>query len=223
MKGATDTRSRLAILASGNGSNTQAIVDACSSGIIPASIVVIGSNRPGAGVLNRAQRAGIPQLVVDHRNYPQREEFDRAMLAGLKPYSPDLVILAGFMRILTPTFIASFSGRLLNIHPSLLPKYPGLNTHARALAAGDREHGATVHFVTEELDGGPPALQATLPVMAGDSADTLAARVLDLEHCIYPLAVSWWVTGRLQLLAGEVTLDGKQTPATGVPYCRSNA
>lgn len=215
---ATDSLSRLAILASGSGSNMQAIADACSNGSIPARISVVGSNRPGAGVLERARHAGIPQVVVDHRDYATRDAFDRAILAELEPHAPDLVVLAGFMRILTPLFIASFPGRLLNIHPSLLPKYPGLKTHARALAAGDREHGATVHFVTDELDGGPPVLQAALPVMQNDSADTLAARVLELEHRIYPLAVSWWVTGRLRLTAGEVTLDGKKIPATGIPY-----
>lgn len=218
MIGRADSLPRLAILASGNGSNMQAIADACSDGSIPARITVIGSNRPGAGVLERARRAGIPQVVVDHREYATRDAFDRAILAELEPHAPDLVVLAGFMRILTPLFIASFPGRLLNIHPSLLPKYPGLKTHARALAAGDREHGATVHFVTDELDGGPPVLQAALPIMQNDSADTLAARVLELEHRIYPLAVSWWVTGRLRLTAGEVTLDGKKIPATGIPY-----
>ncbi|TCO75961.1 phosphoribosylglycinamide formyltransferase [Chromatocurvus halotolerans] len=216
--GAADSLSRLAILASGNGSNMQAIADACSDGTIPARITVIGSNRPGAGVLERARRAGIPQVVVDHRDYATRDAFDRAMLAELEPHAPDLVVLAGFMRILTPLFIASFRGRLLNIHPSLLPKYPGLKTHARALAAGDREHGATVHFVTDELDGGPPVLQARVPIIPDDNADTLAARVLELEHRIYPQAISWWVKGRLRLTAGEVTLDGKTMPATGIPY-----
>lgn len=215
---AADSLPRLAILASGNGSNMQAIADACRDGTISARITVVGSNRPGAGVLERARRAGIPQVVVDHRDYATRDAFDRAMLAELEPHTPDLVLLAGFMRILTPQFIASFRGRLLNIHPSLLPKYPGLKTHARALAAGDREHGATVHFVTDELDGGPPVVQATVPITQNDNADTLAARVLELEHRIYPLAVSWWVTGRLRLTAGEVTLDGKKVPATGISH-----
>lgn len=215
---AADSLSRLAILASGNGSNMQAIADACSDGTIPARIAVIGSNRPGAGVLERARCAGIPQIVVDHRDYATRDDFDRAMLAELEPHAPDLVILAGFMRILTPRFIASFRGRLLNIHPSLLPKYPGLKPHARALAAGDSEHGATVHFVTDELDGGPPVLQASVPIMPDDNADTLAARVLDIEHRIYPTAIAWWVTGRLRLTEGEVTLDGKRMPASGISY-----
>src|SRR6056297_221851 len=180
--GTADSLPRLAILASGSGSNMQAIVDACNDGTIPARITVVGSNRPGAGVLERAHRAGIPQVILDHRDYATRDAFDRAMLAELEPHAPDLVILAGFMRILTPLFISSFRGRLLNIHPSLLPKYPGLKSHARALAAGDREHGATVHFVTEELDGGPPVLQASVSVMPEDNADTLAAKVLELEH-----------------------------------------
>src|SRR6056297_2382007 len=215
--GTADSLPRLAILASGSGSNMQAIVDACNDGTIPARITVVGSNRPGAGVLERAHRAGIPQVILDHRDYATRDAFDRAMLAALAPHAPDLVILAGFMRILTPVFIAPFRGRLLNIHPSLLPKYPGLATHARAIAAGDREHGATVHFVTEELDGGPPVLQARVPITAADSAETLAARVLDIEHRIYPVAVAWWISGRLELTAGGAQLDGRILPASGMP------
>ena len=218
MTTAPDSPTRLAILASGNGSNAQAILDACERGAIAARVTLIGSNRPGAGVLDRARRAGIPHAVVDHRQYATREAFDHALLAALQAHAPDLVILAGFMRILTPVFITPFSGRLLNIHPSLLPKYPGLHTHARVLAAGDHEHGATVHFVTEELDGGPPALQGKVPVTANDTIESLAKRVLDLEHRLYPMAVAWWVSGRLRLSAGEVMIDAQRAPATGIPY-----
>lgn len=213
-----DTLPRLGILASGDGSNMQAIADACTSGRIPARVAVVCSNRPGAGVLRRARASGIAEAVVDHRAYRDREDVDRALLAALAPHAPDLVILAGFMRILTPVFITPFRGRLLNIHPSLLPKYRGLHTHARALEAGDREHGATVHFVTEELDGGPAVLQARVPIRETDTPATLASRVLDLEHRIYPLAVAWWVSGRLELAAGGAQLDGRIIPAGGIAY-----
>src|SRR6056297_2540761 len=216
--GTADSLPRLAILASGSGSNMQAIVDACNDGTIPARITVVGSNRPGAGVLERAHRAGIPQVILDHRDYATRDAFDRAMLAALAPHEPDLVILAGFMRILTPAFIAAFRGRLLNIHPSLLPKHPGLRTHARALAAGENEHGATVHFVTEELDGGPAVLQAVVAITEHDTAGTLARRVREVEHRIYPLAIAWWASGRLRLTAGEVRLDDNRIPASGIRY-----
>lgn len=218
-----DTLPGLAILASGAGSNMQAIADACASGALPARIAVVGSNRPHAGVLERAGKAGIDSVVVDHRDYPVREDFDRAMLSALQPFAPDLVVLAGFMRILTPEFVAPFRGRLLNIHPSLLPKYPGLGTHARAIAAGDREHGATVHFVTEELDGGPPVLQGKVPITDDDTADTLARRVLDVEHRIYPLAIGWYVAGRLRLAAGGATMDGEHIPASGIAYASGMA
>lgn len=218
MTGARDRLPGLAILASGDGSNAQAIVEACRAGRISARVVVIASNRPEAGVLDRARQAGIAALVVDHRDYATRDAFDRAMLAALAPHEPDLVILAGFMRILTPAFIAAFRGRLLNIHPSLLPKYPGLHTHARALAAGDAEHGATVHFVTEELDGGPAALQAVVAITEHDTVGTLARRVREVEHSIYPLAIAWWASGRLRLTAGEVRLDDRRIPASGIRY-----
>lgn len=223
MTDAIDRRPRLAILASGDGSNMQAIADACEAGSIPASIAVVVSNQPGAGVIDRASRAAIPTAVVNHRDHATRADFDRALRAALQPHAPDLVILAGFMRILTSTFIEAFHGRLLNIHPSLLPKYPGLRTHARAIAAGDREHGATVHFVTEDLDSGPAALQATVPVTAVDSAETLAARVLEVEHRIYPLVVAWWASGRLRLVGKEVRLDGKCVPERGILYTEGMA
>ncbi len=207
---------KLAILISGSGSNLQAFIDACASGALPASIALVLSNKPGAGGLERAEAAGIPTLTIDHRNFDSREAFDQAMLDALAPVAPDLVILAGFMRILTPAFIAAFRGRLLNIHPSLLPKYPGLNTHQRALDAGDTEVGATVHFVTEELDGGPPLLFARVPVAAGDDAQSLADKVQRREHVIYPLAARWFIDSRLVLQDKRALLDGQPLPASGI-------
>lgn len=209
------TLPRLAILISGSGSNLQAFIDAISDGSLTAEIGVVISNRPEALGLERASRAGIPTRVLDHRDFPSREAFDAALAELVEGDRPDLVILAGFMRILTPAFVGRFRGRLLNIHPSLLPRYPGLNTHQRALEAGDVQAGATVHFVTEELDGGPPALQAVVPVLPGDDAATLAARVLEQEHRIYPLAAQWFCEGRLRLDGDRATLDGAPLPPTG--------
>ncbi|KAA1192856.1 phosphoribosylglycinamide formyltransferase [Pseudohalioglobus sediminis] len=209
---------RLAILISGRGSNMQAFIDACSSGVLDAEIALVLSNNPDAGGLARAAEAGIPTACINHRNYDSRETFDAAMVAELSRHDPDLVILAGFMRILTPVFIEPFAGKLLNIHPSLLPKYPGLNTHQRALDAGDSEAGVTVHFVTPELDGGPPIIQARVPVETGDTAATLAARVIVQEHVIYPIAAGWVLQGRLRLTDKGAVLDGQPLPPTGVDY-----
>ena len=166
----------------------QAFIEACTSGALDAQISVVISNKPEAQGLLRAQAAGITTCCIDHRNFDSREAFDQALVKQLQTYDVDLVILAGFMRILTPVFIQAFSGRLLNIHPSLLPKYTGLHTHQRALDAGDKEAGVTVHFVTAELDGGPPILQAQVAVKPDDTAATLAARVIVEEHLIYPIA-----------------------------------
>ena len=207
---------RIAVLISGSGSNLQAIIDACAGGDIPGDICLVLSNKPGVGGLDRATSAGIDCAVINHRDYDSREDFDRALVATLAPYAPDLVILAGFMRILTPEFIGPFSGKLINIHPSLLPKYPGLHTHQRAIDAGDAWAGATVHFVTEELDGGPPILHARVPVESGDTAEALAARVLQQEHRIYPLAARWFCEGRLTLSARGAELDGDVLPTSGV-------
>ncbi|MEZ5504153.1 MAG: phosphoribosylglycinamide formyltransferase [Halioglobus sp.] len=209
---------RLAVLISGRGTNLQAFIDACAGGALAAQVGLVISNNPGAEGLRRARRAGIPDHCIDHRGFGSREAFDQALVDAVRASAADLVILAGFMRILTPVMIEPYRGRLLNIHPSLLPKYPGLHTHQRALDAGDREAGATVHFVTPELDGGPPVLQATVPVLPMDTADTLAARVAGREHVIYPLAVRWLLDGRLVLTAQGATLDGKPLPATGIPY-----
>jgi phosphoribosylglycinamide formyltransferase-1 len=207
---------KLAILISGSGSNLQAFIDAATAGGLPAEIAVVLSNKPEAGGITRARDAGIPAVVVDHRDYAKREVFDEAMVDALAPYQADLVILAGFMRILTPVFISAYRGRLLNIHPSLLPLYPGLNTHQRALDAGDSHAGATVHFVTEELDGGPPVLCARVAIEPGDTAGTLATRVQAREHVIYPLAARWFVEGRLALGDEYATLDGTPLPTTGL-------
>ncbi|WP_308368180.1 MULTISPECIES: phosphoribosylglycinamide formyltransferase [unclassified Microbulbifer] len=205
---------RVAVLISGSGSNLQALIDAAGERA-GFSVCAVISNRPGAYGLVRAAEAGIPASVVDHRDYPDRESFDSALMAEIDRHTPDLVVLAGFMRILTPEFVRHYSGRLLNIHPSLLPKYQGLHTHQRALEAGDSDHGATVHFVTEELDGGPAIVQALVPVQAGDSAELLAKRVQLQEHKIYPLTVTWFAQGRLRMVEDRSELDGELLPRTG--------
>jgi phosphoribosylglycinamide formyltransferase-1 len=209
---------RIAILISGRGSNMLAFIEAVAQGELDAEIALVLSNNPGAAGVERARAAGIDTAVINHRDFDTREAFDAAMVERIRQSGADLVILAGFMRILTSVFITAFRGRLLNIHPSLLPKYPGLNTHQRALDAGDTEAGVTVHFVTEELDGGPPVLQARVPVAAGDNADSLAARVIVEEHKIYPLAARWFIQGRLNLTEEGAFLDGEKIPATGIPY-----
>lgn len=196
----------------------QAFIDACARGDLDAQVRVVISNRPDATGLHSAVSCGISTRCIDHREFPSRESFDQALVECLEEYSVDLVILAGFMRILTPVFIRPFSGRLLNIHPSLLPKYPGLHTHQRALEAGDSEAGVTVHFVTPELDGGPPVLQARVSVLAGDTAGSLAERVIVKEHEIYPLAARWFLEGRLRLGDDGAYLDDQRLPATGVDY-----
>ena len=211
-------RASLAILISGRGSNMQAFLDARSNGTLDAEIRLVISNNPDAPGLQRAAAAGITARCIDHRAYDSREAFDQALVEELQAHQVDLVILAGFMRILTPLFLKPFAGRLLNIHPSLLPKYPGLHTHQRALDAGDQEAGATVHFVTPELDGGPPIIHARVAVLAGDTADTLAARVVVQEHVIYPIAAQWYVQGRLRLTEQGAYLDGNPIPSGGIQH-----
>ena len=201
------------VLISGSGTNLQALIDGQLAGTLPIDIRAVISNRADAFGLQRAQRAGLTAQVLNHRDFPTREAYDAELLALIDGFAPGLVVLAGFMRILTPAFVKHFHGRLFNIHPSLLPKFPGLRTHQRAIDAGEREHGATVHFVTEELDGGPAVLQARVPVLPGDDAETLAARVLEQEHRIYPLAVRWFAEGRLRLAPdGRALLDGTPLP-----------
>nr|VFK03414.1 MAG: formyltetrahydrofolate-dependent phosphoribosylglycinamide formyltransferase [Candidatus Kentron sp. H]VFK03631.1 MAG: formyltetrahydrofolate-dependent phosphoribosylglycinamide formyltransferase [Candidatus Kentron sp. H]VFK06387.1 MAG: formyltetrahydrofolate-dependent phosphoribosylglycinamide formyltransferase [Candidatus Kentron sp. H] len=180
------------VLISGRGSNLQAIIDAAHRDL-PVEIRAVISNQTDAFGLERARRAGIETAVLDHRSFPNRGAFDRALTALVEEYEPGLVVLAGFMRILTPAFVTHFQGRLINIHPALLPQLPGLDTHARAIAQGLREHGATVHFVTEEVDAGPIIRQARVPVLPDDTPETLAARVLEQEHRIFPQAIRQFV------------------------------
>lgn len=198
----------IVILISGSGSNMQAIIEAVDNGDIPGHISAVISNRPDAFGLERAQAAGIHTEVLDHTEFDRREIFDLNLIRKIDDHEPDLVILAGFMRILTPDFVRRYSGKLINIHPSLLPKYQGLHTHKRAIEAGDKEHGASVHFVTEELDGGPVFLQASVPVLPEDTPETLAQRVLVQEHQIFPIAVKWFMEGRIQLQNGIPYMDG---------------
>lgn len=203
------SRPRIAVLASGRGSNMEAIADACADGRIAADLALVLANDARARVLQSAEQRGLPRVCVEHRAFEGREAFEHAMLAELRAKNIDLVVLAGFMRILTPLFIREYYGSLLNIHPSLLPKYPGLHTHQRALDAGDREAGATVHFVIPELDAGPAIIQARVPISEGDRADDVAARVQREEHRIYPLAVHWCATGRVVLENGVARKDGE--------------
>ncbi|NOR40032.1 MAG: phosphoribosylglycinamide formyltransferase, partial [Gammaproteobacteria bacterium] len=197
------------ILISGRGSNLQAIIDAIAEGTLPVDIRAVISNRPQATGLQAAKQAGITTAVVDHTLYKDRQTFDQTLQACIDQYQPALVILAGFMRILSTDFVAHYRGRLLNIHPSLLPDFPGLNTHQRALDAGRNAHGASVHFVTADVDGGPVVLQAPVPVQVHDTADSLAARVLEQEHQLYPLAIRWFAEQRLRLSEnGQALLDG---------------
>jgi len=206
-------RKRAAVLISGSGTNLQALIDAVAAQTLEVDLRVVVSNKPSAAGLQRAQDAGVDAVTVNHKSYRTREDFDAALIVALKPYAPDLIVLAGFMRILTPAFIRQFAGRILNIHPSLLPKYPGLNTHQRAIDARDEWHGSTVHFATEELDGGPAIIQGMVPVLKDDTADTLAARVLTIEHVIYPQATALFASGRLQCRGNVVLLDGKPLDA----------
>lgn len=202
------------VLISGSGSNLQALIDSLGEDN-PARICAVVSNRAEAFGLQRATAAGISTHVVQHKDFADRESFDAALLEIIDKYQPQLVVLAGFMRILTPGFVRHYQGRLLNIHPSLLPKYKGLDTHRRALDAGDKEHGCSVHFVTEELDGGPVAIQATLAIEPNESIEQLTNRVHAAEHVIYPLAVRWFAEGRLRLADGGAMLDETLLPATG--------
>ena len=203
------------VLISGSGSNLQALIDSIAHDGNPARIRAVISNRADAYGLERAKQAGIATVVLDHKQFDGREAFDAALVEAIDAYTPQLVVLAGFMRILTPGFVRHYAGRLLNIHPSLLPKYKGLHTHQRALEAGDSEHGCSVHFVSEELDGGPLVVQAVVAVASDDSPTSLAQRVHEQEHVIYPLAVRWFAEGRLQLTVLGAMLDEQLLPSTG--------
>ncbi|MFL6687750.1 phosphoribosylglycinamide formyltransferase [Paraburkholderia graminis] len=197
---------KLVILISGRGSNMEAIVRACADEGWAAQVAAVIANRPDAAGLAFAASHGIATAVVDHRQFPDRERFDAALAEQIDSFSPDLVALAGFMRVLTDGFVDRYAGRMLNVHPSLLPSFPGLKTHQQALDAGVRLHGASVHFVTSQLDHGPIVMQSAVPVVAGDTPATLAERVLASEHIIYPRAVRWFVEGRLALDGLRVTL-----------------
>ncbi len=214
------TTPSVVILISGSGSNLQAIIDASKTDKCPINIVAVISNRPDVKGLERAQQANITTDVVDHTLFKDREEFDQALIQKIDHYQPDLIVLAGFMRILTANFVEHYIGRLMNIHPALLPNFPGLNTHERALESGVQEHGASVHFVTTEVDGGPIILQASVPVKKQDTAPQLAERVLHQEHLIYPLAIKWFAEKRLRLDNNQVLLDQQTLPETGLNYAQ---
>ena len=204
----------IVILISGRGSNMEALIAARDKGELPVSIAAVISNKADAKGLDTAARAGIATRVLEHKAFASREAFDTALQALIDEFAPDLVVLAGFMRILTPDFVRHYEGRMFNIHPSLLPAFPGLHTHQRALEEGVRIHGCTVHFVTAELDHGPVVIQAAVPVLADDDEDRLAARVLQEEHRIYPQAVRWFAEGRLHLVDGRVQVSGAAADLT---------
>ena len=205
----------IVVLISGSGSNLQAIIDACEQKRIPGTIRAVFSNKADACGLERAREAGIPQHALAASQFASREAFDRELMHEIDAYAPDVVVLAGYMRILSAEFVQHYQGKLLNIHPSLLPKYPGLNTHRQALDNGDTEHGTSVHFVTEELDGGPVILQAKVPVFAGDDEAEITSRVQAQEHAIYPLVVSWFLNGRLKMQDNHAWLDDIKLPPEG--------
>jgi phosphoribosylglycinamide formyltransferase-1 len=197
----------IVILISGRGSNLEALIAARDAGNLPVNIAAVISNRPDAQGLETAQKAGIEAHYIDHKAFAGREAFDAALAECIDGFKPDLVVLAGFMRILSEDFVRHYAGRLMNIHPSLLPAFPGLNTHRRALEEGVRIHGCTVHFVTPTLDHGPVIVQAAVPVLDGDDEAALAARILVQEHRIYPLAVRWFAEEKLRLEDGRVRLS----------------
>ena len=218
---ATTPLLRVVVLVSGRGSNLQAIAARADAGELPVRIEAVVSDRVDAGSLDWARARGIATSVLSPRDFPDREAYGRALGDIVESHAPQLVVLAGFMRILSDEFVLRFSGRMLNIHPSLLPRYAGLHTHRRALAAGDREHGASVHFVTPELDGGPVVLQARVPILPGDDEASLAARVLREEHVIYPRCVGWFAAGRVAMRDGAAWLDGKRLDAPVVCGCET--
>lgn len=204
------------VLISGSGSNLQALIDAIDAGTLPIAIRAVVSNRADAYGLERAAAAGIPGRVVDHREFKRSRDFCLALADCVSEYAPDLVVLAGFMRILHPDFVARFRDRLINLHPSLLPKYPGLHTHRRALEHGDRVHGASVHFVTDDLDAGPVIIQGRVQVEPSDTPETLQEKVHGVEHRILPTAAGWFAQHRLSIADGRVLLDGRVRPEQGL-------
>lgn len=209
MKADSVTPPRILVLASGSGTNLQALIDASRERDFPGRIVAVGCNRPQAFALERAAQANIDTFTVDHTRYGSREEFDGALMAEIRRHNPDLVVLAGFMRILTTDFVRALRGTMLNVHPSLLPRYTGLNTHKRVLEAGEQVHGVSIHFVTEELDGGPVIAQAEVQVAADDTPESLTEKVQQKEHILYPIVVRWFCEGRIQLGTDYVIFDGQ--------------
>ncbi len=199
----------IVVLVSGNGSNLQAIIDDISQQKINARISAVIANQESAFGLVRAKNAGIPAIFIDHKSFASREEYDAKLASCIEELSPNLIVLAGFMRILTPAFVERFSGRMLNIHPSLLPKYKGLNTHQRAIDANDKEHGASVHFVTPELDGGPVVLQSKVPIFDQQESQELAERVQQQERQMYPLVIKWFCEERLKMIDNKAVLDNQ--------------
>ena len=206
----SSNRCKTAILISGSGSNLQSFIDRATSGDIDLDLAVVFSNNPDAYGLVRAKNAGIATACIEHGQFADREDFDRAIANRLDEWHPQILVLAGFMRILSPWIVDHYAGRILNIHPALLPAYPGLDTHQRVLDAGETWHGSTVHFVTEELDGGPRVLQGKLRVDPNETADELCARVQSVEHKIYPEAANWFGQGRLEFRNGQAWLDGRR-------------
>jgi len=210
---------KIVVIISGSGSNLQTLIDACASQKIDAEISAVISNVPSVYGLERAKKANIPTIELNHKRFDSRHAYDEALAKEIDAYQPDLVVLAGFMRILTPVFVEKYQGKLLNIHPSLLPKYQGLHTHQRALEAKDKEHGATVHFVSAELDGGPSVIQGAVPILKTDNETSLAQKVqTKIEHQIYPLAVQWFVENRLIQTEKGVLLDNQLLPKNGYQF-----
>ncbi|WP_111978509.1 phosphoribosylglycinamide formyltransferase [Algibacillus agarilyticus] len=205
----------IVVLISGGGTNLQAIIDACKLGDVQGQITGVISNKADAFGLTRAQNANIPTATLNHKDFDSRENYDQALIKVIDQFKPDLVVLAGFMRILTPNFVQHYQNKMLNIHPSLLPKYQGLNTHQRAIDANDKEHGVSVHFVTEELDGGPVVLQAKVDILAQDTADSLAQKVHKQEYIIYPKVINWFCQGRLTMVNGIAQLDNQPLSEQG--------
>lgn len=209
---------RLVVLISGSGTNLEAIIAKVNAGAVNAEISAVISNEHSAKGLQRAAQSEIATAVIDHKRFDYRDAFDRALIESIDSHQPDTVLLAGFMRILTPSFVAHYAGRILNIHPSLLPKFRGLHTHQRALDAGETHHGCCIHFVTEALDGGPVIAQAAVRVDKTDTADSLAQKVLQKEHILYPLVVGWMVDRRVKLTDNGVWLDGEKLGAQGYRF-----
>lgn len=206
---------KILVLISGNGSNLQAILDHCHQQN-EMEVVAVIANKADAYGLTRAHQAGIDALVIESQSYRHREHFERQLTTQIDLYNPDLIVLAGFMRILTPEFVNRYSGKILNIHPSLLPKYPGLHTHQKAIQSGDREHGASIHFVTEALDGGPLILQVKVPILTEDNVQSLSQRVQSVEHQIYPQVIEWFCQGRIIMQRDRVLFDGVYLDKQGI-------